>query len=139
MLALTLVALLAGTADAQFKKEPESGGAKLDKELTQQIKLGVNVKAIGGPCVGLRATLPVPTDWPEQKVKILEEELSPQVKRVSYRMVGGTVKQMVVDWEKGHGWPELCAFLDRRVPTVAFPHENRGKHSRELNAADPYV
>ena len=46
---------------------------------------------------------------------------------------------LVIDWEKGHGWPELCAFLERPVPPVVFPHENRGKHRQELNAADSYI
>jgi transglutaminase-like putative cysteine protease len=37
----------------------------------------------------------VPNDWPEQEVTIVEEDFSPGA-RVSYRMVEGTVKQMVV-------------------------------------------
>jgi len=30
---------------------------------------------------------------------------------------------LVVDWTK-HGWQELCAFLDKPVPDVPFPHMN---------------
>ncbi len=38
---------------------------------------------------------------------------------------------LVFDATRGHGWPELCAFLERPVPTdardrpVAFPHRGR--------------
>lgn len=32
---------------------------------------------------------------------------------------------LVVDWEQGHGWRELCGFLDLPVPTEDFPHLNR--------------
>lgn len=32
---------------------------------------------------------------------------------------------LVVDWEQGHGWRELCGFLGRPVPEETFPHLNR--------------
>jgi hypothetical protein len=32
---------------------------------------------------------------------------------------------LVVNWGAGDGWPELCSFLDRPVPSVDFPRENR--------------
>ena len=38
---------------------------------------------------------------------------------------------LVVDWERGDGWSELCDFLGASPPGVPFPHENRGtKHPR---------
>lgn len=33
---------------------------------------------------------------------------------------------LVIDWERGDGWPELCGFLDRPVPDAPFPHDNKG-------------
>ncbi len=53
------------------------------------------VRAIGGPCQGIVGYAPVPIEWPEQEVKIIDEDIS-QAARVSYQMVGGTVKVMVV-------------------------------------------
>jgi methyl-accepting chemotaxis protein len=35
---------------------------------------------------------------------------------------------LVVDWEAGHGWPELCRFLGRDVPDQPFPKENVGTY-----------
>lgn len=35
---------------------------------------------------------------------------------------------LVVDWEKGHGWKELCGFLGRPIPAEPFPHANRGNY-----------
>lgn len=32
---------------------------------------------------------------------------------------------LVVDWEQGHGWRELCGFLDVPMPMEDFPHLNR--------------
>jgi hypothetical protein len=39
----------------------------------------------------------VPTDWPEQKVQLIEEKTSPNVKKPWYRSLGPGAKQMVVD------------------------------------------
>ncbi|MDH3690103.1 MAG: hypothetical protein OEU36_11565 [Gammaproteobacteria bacterium] len=33
---------------------------------------------------------------------------------------------LVVDWENGDGWPELCSFLGTEIPSVGFPQENIG-------------
>lgn len=34
---------------------------------------------------------------------------------------------LVVCWEQGHGWQELCAFLGCAIPDQAFPHANKRK------------
>lgn len=72
------------------------GGPKLGDPLTQRFRVGIIVTAEGGPCEGILATMPIPTDWPEQQVKILEDDLSSSVFDVQYRMVDNTVKQMVM-------------------------------------------
>ncbi len=71
-----------------------SNGILLGREQVQRLKVGVRVKA-GGPCRGIVATVPVPMDWPEQQVKIVDETFSRQVKNVSYRTLNNGVKQMV--------------------------------------------
>ena len=53
------------------------------------------ITAGSGPCQGVVGTAPIPIDWPEQKATVVEEDFSPSAK-VSYQMVSGTVKQMVV-------------------------------------------
>jgi hypothetical protein len=35
---------------------------------------------------------------------------------------------LVVNWEEGDGWQELCDFLGREVPSEPFPHANRGRY-----------
>jgi len=81
-------------APAQFV-EGDPGGAALGESRTQRWQAGMEVRAIGGPCRGIVGTVPVPLDWPEQKVRVVDEEITPNA-RVTYRMVDGTVKQMVV-------------------------------------------
>jgi hypothetical protein len=29
---------------------------------------------------------------------------------------------IVLDWEKGNGWKELCRFLEKPIPQCPFPH-----------------
>jgi len=35
---------------------------------------------------------------------------------------------LVVNWEQGSGWKELCNFLGRQVPHEPFPHCNKGEY-----------
>jgi len=35
---------------------------------------------------------------------------------------------LTVNWEKGDGWLALCNFLEKPVPDIPFPHENKGKY-----------
>lgn len=95
-----LAALLCpGSSWAQFDNvqpaEAESE-AVLGTSKTTKYQVGVKIQAVGGPCAGLVATIPVPADWPEQTVRLADEQVSPAVQRVAYRMVEGTVKEMMI-------------------------------------------
>ncbi len=48
------------------------------------------------PCFDVFATIPVPTNWPEQEVAVVEEQLPESVAQVRYRDLEGGVRQMVV-------------------------------------------
>lgn len=37
---------------------------------------------------------------------------------------------LVVDWEQGDGWEQLCTFLDKPVPNMGFPHANKGGYHK---------
>ncbi len=95
----TLPALLAGPRfgraqllDAESATLPPA----LGDWRTQRYRVGVIVAAEGGPCGGLYATLPVPDEWPEQRVRVVKEEVSKGVRDLHYRPLGGGVRQMVV-------------------------------------------
>lgn len=85
---------LSASAWGQFKGA-DAKGPELGEAQTQYWQAGAVITARSGPCQGMVATAPVPIDWPEQQTRIVEEDFCPQA-RVSYRMVEGTVKQMVV-------------------------------------------
>ena len=66
-----------------------AGLAMADRHDHQGVRRGVP---------GITGYVPVPTEWPEQEVSIIEEEVSPEAK-VTYETVDGGVKIMnVQDW-----------------------------------------
>jgi len=85
---------LAAPAFGQFK-EGDPDGAKVGQAEVTRWRAGMIIKSIGGACRGLAGYAPVPTDWPEQQVQTVEEEISPGVK-VHYEMADGGVKVMNV-------------------------------------------
>ena len=80
------------SALAQFK-DAEPGGPKLGDSEVSKWRCGMVITAAGGACQGVIGYVPVPSDWPEQQVKIVEEDVSPEV-TVSYETVEGAAKIM---------------------------------------------
>lgn len=97
LLLVATLALADSPALAQFKSAAADQGPKLGRETTTRIQIGVRVKAVGGACSGIHCTLPIPMEWPEQQVKIVEEDVSPTVRLGKNRVIGGSATQMVVD------------------------------------------
>ncbi|NLF67881.1 MAG: transglutaminase domain-containing protein [Candidatus Anammoximicrobium sp.] len=91
--ALAIVLSTGSLAPAQLGQPKPAEDVRLDKQLTQRWQVGVRINAVGGPCAGLRGSIPVPAEWPEQQVRVVNEEVSPLVSRVTYRDLGG-VRQM---------------------------------------------
>ena len=80
------------SADAQFiEEDPE--GAELGQSRVQRLRIGMTVQAVGGPCNGIVGYTAVPIEWPEQQVKIVDEEITANA-RVRYVPVGKTAKMM---------------------------------------------
>lgn len=98
-IALVVWTLAAAPAWAQFDtpagKAP-AAAPQFAEAKTHKWEFGVSIRAVGGPCAGLFGTFPVPADWPEQQVKIVNEEVTPQVRRTSYRTTDG-LTQLLFD------------------------------------------
>jgi hypothetical protein len=99
LLTFAFFGLLCGSALGQFDDPVETipGGVTYGPETTHRYQIGINVRAVGGPCSGLYGTIAVPSDWPEQQVRIVDEKFSPGVRRVAYRTLPEQVKQMQVE------------------------------------------
>jgi transglutaminase-like putative cysteine protease len=96
---VAIVCLLAATARGQFLDAPAAGGAAavLGDVRVQRYRVGVVLTAVNGACRNLYATMPVPAEWPEQKARVVAEDVSPAVDKFSFRMLDGGVRQMIVE------------------------------------------
>jgi hypothetical protein len=88
--------LFVSLAAAQEPAEKPAEAKAAPESRTQKWEFGISVRAVGGPCAGLLATFPVPSDWPEQTVKVASEDISPLVQRHAYREIEG-LKQIVFE------------------------------------------
>ncbi len=93
-LILTILVLPSAPAIAQFK-DGASGGAKAGPAQTHRWKAGVIIQASGGPCRSVTGYVPVPMEWPEQTVKIVEEDVSPGTK-ISYQTLNDSAKLLLI-------------------------------------------
>lgn len=97
VLLILLVLFAAVPSFGQFLDEEKSSSSdRLAHQKPVQMQVGIIVHATGSPLKGVQGSTPIPIDWPEQQVKIIGEKSSPHVRRISYEMVGDTVKRMVV-------------------------------------------
>ena len=81
---------------AQFGDVQPAAGPQMGESTTTKWKVGMIARAVSGPCTGLVGTVPVPIDWPEQQVRVVNEEISPAVKRVQYTKLGNGARQMSI-------------------------------------------
>ncbi len=91
-----LIACFPGSALGQFKEEASNPtNVELGQAQTQSWKAGMELTAVGGPCLGIKGYVPMPVNWPEQRVTIVEEDIAPAA-RISYRNAEGGMKLMVI-------------------------------------------
>src|SRR5262245_31332972 len=100
-LAIALVAPFAVPAVADTKTDESvatTGGdtSRFGPPSVVQYRIGAEITATRGPCRDIVAMVAIPIDYPEQQVKILNEDFSPQVREVTYRMLGDGAKQMLI-------------------------------------------
>ena len=127
---LLIVGCLPMPAWAQLNEQPElsPNGIQLGDPVVQRWQVGAVVQAPNGPVRNLLITIPIPTDWPEQTVKVLEEEISPNVGQVGYRVVADGVKQMLVGIPAVPPGGEVHAVLTFEITTyqVLPPDDTSG-------------
>ncbi|MBC8357270.1 MAG: transglutaminase domain-containing protein [Planctomycetes bacterium] len=116
IIAITLIAATSLVANAQDESAVEqTNGIKFDKKLVQRWKVGMTITAPAGPCAGIYGTATVPTDWPEQQVRLVEEDFSAEVKDVAYRTLDNGVKQMLISIPMLNPGQEAHAFVTFEV------------------------
>jgi len=94
LIGMVLLFGTAASASAQFA-EADPEGPPVGETRLQRMEIGVVVTATRGPCRGVNCYTTVPIDWPEQEVKIVHEEVTPNA-RIRYVPIGDTAKMMEV-------------------------------------------
>ncbi len=99
-LSLTIWLLLVGSVlQAQVVRTGQGASSspysiRLQQPKKQRWEIGFELKS-PGLMTGVSATMTIPMAWPEQKVTIVKQDLSPGV-RIRPRVVSGDVKQLLV-------------------------------------------
>jgi hypothetical protein len=124
--AILILALgLAAPAHAQFREKPaDAGGTKLGASQVSRWRAGMTIKASGGPCSGLHGYVPIPKNWPEQEVTVVDEEKSPGV-NVTYENVDEGARVMRVrvgQLPAGHEVKAIVTIEIRR--SIILPPDN---------------
>jgi hypothetical protein len=92
------IVLLPAGAPAQLAEDPASptAGPRYGEPKTTRFRVGAEIAASRGACRGIVAMVAVPLECPEQDVKFLDEEFSADVGEVTYRMLQGGARQMLI-------------------------------------------
>lgn len=94
--ALLTIAIIGAAAPTMAGEAAPSTGIKFENPARSRWRIGVEITAGRGGCSGIVATMPVPMDWPEQQVSIVDENVSSPVRPLEYRILDSGVKQLVV-------------------------------------------
>lgn len=62
---------------------------------------------------------------PKGNEQVYLERYRQHYKEVTEYFKGRENSLLRIDLEKGHGWKELCDFLNVEIPTIPFPHANK--------------
>ena len=96
--AVVFTVVVSAPACGQFVAAAQhSSGPRLGDARPQQFRVGMIVGATGGSLRDIYATMPVPGEWPEQQVRVVAEDVSPDVRSVRYRTLPTGVSQMIVE------------------------------------------
>ena len=92
-----LLSLSCNLAQGQFVEQTTATGPQLGQPLAaHKMRIGVVVRAVGGPCKNIRCTVPVPLELADQEVIVLDEQTSPEVGRLHYREASDGVRQLLI-------------------------------------------
>ncbi len=145
--ALAAFCLAPSLSGAEFAAP--QGGVQLTNERTERWEVGVIVQAGQGRVTGIVATLPIPMDWPEQTVRVIDENVSSQVSKITYRVLDDGVKQMQVAIARLDPGEQATALLTLEIVKrdIVAPQETGNfripaKLSRDMRAfvrPSPYI
>lgn len=91
----TYLVLFAIAPIVAVSAQPTERVLQFTDAVTETWEFGLEIEATGN-VRGIVATVPIPVEWPEQSIKIIDSKKSKDVSRVDIKELGGTVKQMTI-------------------------------------------
>ncbi len=73
-----------------------SYGVRIGDPQIVRYQIGAKIRTAGGVFSQVAIRLPVPNEWPEQRVAIVEEEIDDRAGPVKYRVLDNGVRQMLI-------------------------------------------
>jgi hypothetical protein len=123
-LALFLTLAVIASASAQVAAPTEDPLRKYGDTVVVKYRVGASIEATRGPVRDIVAMVAVPFESDEQEVIVTEEDISPEIDSVDYRIIGGDAgggaKQMVISIPYLAGSTEAHAILTFEVRTKSI-------------------
>ena len=119
-LGMILLAGIAGSVNGQFGAVGDQPNNS-PQRVKHQWRAGLVIQAQNGPCAGIYATVPVPGEWEDQTVRIINEEISPEIGRVRYRTLDHGVKQMMLVISRLNPGQQAMAVITFEVVSNPLP------------------
>jgi hypothetical protein len=111
--------VLAQAKQNKFGAEADNHkGPKLGQAAVERWRVGVIVNAVSGVATNISGCVQLPVEWPEQQVKVLEEDFTPFASEASYRNVE-TVKELVVAMPQVPGGQEARMLITLEITRFA--------------------
>src|SRR5262249_49472209 len=84
-----------------------------------------------GPTIYRKIAYGYADPWEDERAHL--EMYENHIAQVTEWFKGSADQLLRVCWERGDGWEEVCRFLDRPIPALPFPHDNRDEHKAVLS------
>jgi hypothetical protein len=112
--------LLANVAGGQLAEAPTDPFRKYGATVAVKYRVGMSVTAARGAIRDGLGTVAVPFECDEQEVIVIDEDISPEIDKVEYRILDGGVRQMLITIPELPDDIEAHAFLTFEVRTKAI-------------------
>lgn len=112
--------LLANVANGQLAEAPTDPYRKYGDTVAVKYRVGASIEATRGGVRDIVAMVAVPFECDEQEVIVLDEDISPEVEKVEYRILDGGARQMVITIPELPSGIEAHAMLTLEVRTKAI-------------------
>jgi transglutaminase-like putative cysteine protease len=112
--------LLANVAGGQLAEAPADPFRAYGETVAVKYRVGLSVTATRGAIRDALGTVAVPFECDEQEVIVVEEDISPEIEKVEYRILDGGVRQMLVTIPELPNGTEAHALLTFEVRTKAI-------------------